>query len=94
MSETKKLIAELDEKVEQLLSKVKKQQVVLEQKLQEVEELNAKLTQNESRIKALTSENEVLKSAPLENKEDSDEMKARISELVKEIDNCISLLKV
>ncbi|MCB9224305.1 MAG: hypothetical protein R2780_08935 [Crocinitomicaceae bacterium] len=94
MSDTKKLIASLDEKVELLLNKIKEEQAFLATKKQELEELKKDLTAKESQIVQLKAENESLKNAPVQNNDDSEEMKARISELVREIDNCISLLKV
>lgn len=94
MSDTKKLIASLDDKVEQLLKHIKSQQQILEDKKSEVETLAKRLADKESELKLLKDENEALKNAPKEQKDDSAEMKVRISELVKEIDECISLLKV
>lgn len=94
MSETKKLIASLDQKVEQLLSNIKEQQATLDKKQGEVDELNKKASDNELKVQELKAKNDSLKSNPAESNEDSEEMKVKISELVKEIDNCISLLKV
>lgn len=94
MSETKKLIASLDQKVEQLLSNISKQQATLEKKQSEVDELNKKVSDNELMVQELKAKNDSLKSNPATSNGDSEDMKVKISELVKEIDNCISLLKV
>ncbi|MBD3638442.1 MAG: hypothetical protein HUJ25_13910 [Crocinitomicaceae bacterium] len=94
MSETKKLITSLDEKVELLLKHIKEQQANLESKKRECEELSKTVATKESKIKELEAENARLKSTPSESNQDSDDMKVRISELVQEIDKCISLLKV
>lgn len=95
MSETKQLIASLDQKVEQLLKTIKASQTELEQQKKEVERLKTEVSAKESEIKALKADNESLKAnAGVESKEDTEAMKVRIGELVNEIDNCISLLKV
>lgn len=94
MSETKKLIAELDQKVEQLLKNVREQHDKLESKKNKVVELKEQLAEQESEINALKTENKTLKEAPVTTENDSEEMKAKIGELVREIDKCISLLKV
>lgn len=94
MSDTKQLIHTLDQKVEQLLLNIKEQKSALAAKTDEVNALNDKLTASESEIKKLQSENEALKNTPVESSNDSEDMKVRINELVKEIDDCISLLKV
>jgi uncharacterized coiled-coil DUF342 family protein len=94
MSDTKKLIEELDNKVDLLLNKIGERQTNLDSNKQELDELSKKLSDNETEIKKLMAENETLKSVPGDSSQDSENMKVKISELVKEIDNCISLLKV
>lgn len=94
MSDTKNLIASLDEKVELLLKKIKEEQAVLADKKKEVDELTKKLSDTENQITKLRAENEELKNTPVQSNDDSENMKARIGELVREIDKCISLIKV
>ena len=94
MSDTKNLIASLDEKVELLLKKIKEEQAVLADKKKEVDELTKKLSDTENQITKLRAENEELKNTPVQSNDDSEDMKARIGELVREIDKCISLIKV
>jgi hypothetical protein len=92
MSETKKLLEELDGKVTGLLSKLK---VSLDNSLkldEEIADLKSELAKKNEALELLTKQNEMLKNEkPKENQED---LKNKIGEMVKEIDRCISLLKV
>jgi regulator of replication initiation timing len=100
MSETKKLISALDVKVGLLLEKMKKTSAALQTKTAEAESLKKQMLQLEEQVASLRSENQELRSMPATTAvaepvaENSEETKARISELVKEIDTCISMLKV
>lgn len=92
MSETKELLAELDGKVSNMLSKLKEVQTLSEQKTQEIERLKQELQLKDQSFELVKQENDELKKAlPAEEQE---ELKFKIGEMVKEIDRCISLLKV
>ena len=94
MADTKELISTLNAKVQDLLNSIKNERAILAEKNNELESLRQKISEKDAKIESLESENEALKAAPVEDKKDAEEMKAKIGELVKEIDNCISLLKV
>ncbi len=92
MSETKELLEKLDLKVSHLLSKLKETNEELNTKNQEIEHLKSQLIAKNDVVTRLEKENVELKSTePSENQE---ELKFKIGEMVKEIDRCISLLKV
>ncbi len=92
MSTTKELLEKLDGKVVNLLSKVKEAKAAEEKKAIEVDSLKNQLAAQEKELEAVKAENEKLKNA--DNGEEKEEIKFKISEMVKEIDKCISLLKV
>ncbi len=100
MADTKELISSLDSKIGLLIEKVKTCSAALQAKNREVEQLKKQVTVLENQTVELRSENQQLKSAPvfkeevLAVEEDTEETKVRISELVKEIDTCISMLKL
>jgi len=100
MSETKKLISTLEVKVGLLLEKMQKTSAALQMKTAEAESLKKQTVQLEEKVASLRSENQELRSMPTTTvveapvAENSEDTKARISELVKEIDTCISMLKV
>lgn len=92
MSETKGLLEELDGKVSKLLSNLKELDARSTKQNQEINDLKNELTEKNEALELLKSENEALKKEiPTENQ---DELKFKIGEMVKEIDRCISLLKV
>ncbi|MFT5821821.1 MAG: putative phage infection (PIP) family protein YhgE [Crocinitomix sp.] len=92
MSETKKLLEELDGKVTGLLSNLRESKASSLKLNQEIEALKSELTKKNDALELLSKENETLKNElPKENQED---LKIKIGEMVKEIDRCISLLKV
>ncbi len=92
MSETKGLLGELDGKVSKLLSNLKELNDVSNKKSQEIVDLKNELKKKSDSFDLLEKENEALKKeVPNENQE---ELKVKIGEMVKEIDRCISLLKV
>jgi len=98
MSETKQLVADLDKKVDQLLSNLQDAKTSVVGKDQELTELKKQLTEKDQLIQQLEGQKKELESNPpvqtVESENNSEEIKVRINELVKEIDNCISLLKV
>jgi hypothetical protein len=92
MSETKKLLEELDGKVTGLLSNLSESKANSLKLNQEIANLKSELTKKSEAFDLLTKENEALRNErPKENQED---LKVKIGEMVKEIDRCISLLKV
>ena len=92
MLESKELLAELDGKVTGLLTQFKRLNELSIEQTQEINDLKSRLQAKDTTIDQLKAENEVLKqAAPTENQ---DELKFKIGEMVKEIDRCISLLKV
>lgn len=92
MSESNELLAELDGKVTELLSKFNRLNEKSNEQAREIGVLTAQLQEKNAALELVKSENEALKlSAP---KEDQEALKFKIGEMVKEIDRCISLLKV
>jgi uncharacterized small protein (DUF1192 family) len=92
MSETKKLLEVLDGKVTGLLSSLKASRTDSVKLNQEIENLKSELAKKNEAFDLLTKENVALKNErPQENQ---GELKNKIGEMVKEIDRCISLLKV
>jgi len=92
MSESKELLAELDGKVTGLLAQFKRLNELSIEQTQEISELKLRLQAKDTALDQLKAENEVLKQAA--PAEDQEELKFKIGEMVKEIDRCISLLKV
>lgn len=92
MAESKELLEELDGKVTGLLSKFKRLSELSIEQNQEIIDLKLRLQAKETTLDQLKAENEVLKQAA--PKEDQEALKFKIGEMVKEIDRCISLLKV
>ena len=92
MSQTKQLLDDLNKKVDSLFSKLKNVEEASLLKSKEIEGLKAELeSKNESfdKLKAKLDQQESVQ--PAAPKED---LKFKIDEMVKEIDRCISLLKV
>lgn len=100
MSTTKDLISQLDLKVDTLLSELDMAKEKRNALGQELATLNQQLTAKDEELVELKSEidrvkkekEEILNAQP--RNVETDRIKFRITELVKEIDNCISLLKV
>lgn len=92
MSETKELLAQLDNRVSKLLSDLKVQMALSNEKSAEIESLKNELEKKEATIVRLEKEQEALKEVKLA--ENQQEIKSKIGEMVREIDRCISLLKV
>jgi len=103
MSQTSKLISDLQTKVDMLIEKKKETKTSEENKIAEIESLYNKLSEKEQMISKLNSdlkEAEEKASDKIEIVEESvneeansEHLKLRINELVGEIDKCISLLK-
>ena len=95
MSDTKQLINSLDQKVDQLVSKLKQESQSSGKKDDEISSLKNKLSEQSSELDKLKSEIESMgKVEAVSNQADSSVAKQRIDELVNEIDKCISLIKV
>tara|TARA_B110000046_G_C13005276_1_gene404131 strand:- start:824 stop:1102 length:279 start_codon:yes stop_codon:yes gene_type:complete len=92
MSETKKLLKELDGKVTGLLSNLSESKSDSLKRNQEIADLKKELTKKKEAFDLLAKENEAVKVE--RPKENQDDLKIKIGEMVKEIDRCISLLKV
>lgn len=92
MSETKELLAQLDNRVSKLLSDLKVQITLSNEKSAEIESLKNELEKKEATIVRLEKEQAALKE--VKPAEDQQEIKSKIGEMVREIDRCISLLKV
>lgn len=97
MSDTKVLISELDQKVGGLLTRVQQLHQDNLSKTAKIETLEVELQAKSSEVEDFKKENESLKATQSANTEvvkDQEELKGKIGEMVKEIDRCISLLKV
>ena len=92
MSETKGLLEELDGKVSQLLLNIKGLKANSAEKDQAIESLKSELQEKNQMISSLNQERDELKK--VSSGANQDELKDKIVEMVKEIDRCISLLKV
>lgn len=92
MSSTKELLEELDGKVSKLLLNLSELSEASKEKDQVINSLQAKLHEKDQTIASIEKEREdLMKSAAGNNQQ---ELKVKIGEMVKEIDRCISLLKV
>ncbi|WP_070137813.1 hypothetical protein [Crocinitomix algicola] len=92
MSETKELLEELDGRIVRMLSEVKVLKANLNEKERVIGTLEAKIAEQQQSINGLEQErDELLERTSGENQE---ALKFKIGEMVKEIDRCISLLKV
>ena len=94
MSDTKNLIDQIDSKVDKLLNRLQSADETIQSKTAEIAGLNDKLKLAENQIDNMKAEmKEIRESVPKESSPDTEGLKVRISELVKEIDDCILLLK-
>ncbi|WP_027420385.1 hypothetical protein [Crocinitomix catalasitica] len=92
MSQTKQLLDDLNKKVESLFSKLKNVEEESVLKTQEIDSLKTALkNKNESYDRLQVKLDQIGSVQPEAPKED---LKFKIDEMVKEIDRCISLLKV
>ena len=95
MSDTKQLIESLDQKVDQLVAKLKRESELSSSKDGEITILKGKLSDQTTALDVLKTELESVKKASSESeKTNASAAKQRIDELVNEIDKCISLIKV
>lgn len=95
MSDTKVLISQLNEKVDKLIHRIAESNQAIENKQREILSLTDQLRQKDVLISGLQAQIQDLQSSQnssvtLEN----EQLKGRINEMVREIDECISLLKV
>lgn len=95
MSETKQLIEQLNGRVDKLISRIAESNQQTEKKQAEIVSLTEQLRQKDQVIAALQAELvEVKQSQLAATSIENDELKGRINEMVREIDECISLLNV
>jgi uncharacterized coiled-coil DUF342 family protein len=92
MSQTKLLIDDLNKKVDSLFTKLKSLEEQHDLDQREIGRLKEEVSQKEQTLDELTSELTNLKSASVQPEDTA--LKFKIDEMVKEIDKCISLLKV
>lgn len=95
MSETKQLIEQLNGRVDKLINRISESNQQAEKKQAEIVSLTEQLRQKDQAISALQAEIAELRQAQLAaSSVETDELKGRINEMVREIDECISLLNV
>jgi uncharacterized coiled-coil DUF342 family protein len=95
MSETKQLIEQLNGRVDKLINRIAESNQQTERKQAEIVSLTEQLRQKDQVIAALQEELTAVKQSQLAASSiENDELKGRINEMVREIDECISLLKV
>jgi len=95
MSETKELIEQLNVRVDKLLTRITESNQLAEKKDKEILSLNAQLIEKDRLLKEQQAENESVKAqAQSTTGIENEQLKTRINEMVREIDECISLLKV
>ncbi|MBK7128333.1 MAG: hypothetical protein IPM74_12115 [Crocinitomicaceae bacterium] len=95
MSDTKELIEQLNVRVDKLIQRIAESNALSAKKDAEIVSLTEQLRQKDQAVADLSAELTSLKdernnTVKLEN----DQLKVRINEMVREIDECISLLKV
>jgi hypothetical protein len=87
------LVSGIELKLQKLIEKQKELNEKTEKYLKEIQELNKINDKQKEEISKLKEQYRILKlSKTLETKEGAVEAKAKISELVREIDKCIGLL--
>ena len=95
MSEPKQLIEQLNGRVDKLISRIAESNQQAEKKQAEIVSLTEQIRQKDLTIAALQEELTTVKQAQLAaSSTENDELKGRINEMVREIDECISLLNV
>lgn len=95
MSDTKQLIEQLNSRVDQLIQRIAESNQVAERKQSEILNLTEQLRQRDQRIASLQAELETVNHSKEEAVNlENEQLKGRINEMVREIDECISLLKV
>lgn len=87
------LLSGIDNKVRMLVNQLEKALKDKEQLLEENEKLKEEVKSRENDIEEFEKQNKLLKIAKsIESLEGKKEVKQKINELVREIDNCIALL--
>ncbi len=87
------LLSGIDNKVRMLVNQLEKALKDKNQLLEENEKLKQEVKSRENDIKEFEKQNKLLKIAKsIESLEGKKEVKQKINELVREIDNCIALL--
>jgi len=95
MSDTKQLINSLDQKVDQLLAKLKQEGENTLKKDEEISGLKSKISEQSEALEKLKFELESKRIVETSSDSaDTGAAKQKIDELVNEIDKCISLIKV
>lgn len=95
MSETKDLIEQLNSRVDKLINRIAESNQLAEKQEQQILALTGELRQKETAIANLQAELNLAKEAKdTAVTAENDQLKSRINEMVREIDECISLLKV
>ncbi|MBI3135908.1 MAG: hypothetical protein HYZ14_14615 [Bacteroidetes bacterium] len=95
MSETKDLIEQLNLRVDKLISRIAESNQLAEKKQSEILLLTEQLRQKDQVISGLQAElAEAMQPKETPVALENEQLKGRINEMVREIDECISLLKV
>lgn len=95
MSETKQLIEQLNGRVDKLINRIAESNQQAEKRQAEIVLLTEQLRQKDETIATLQAELTAVKNSQMASSNlENDELKGRINEMVREIDECISLLKV
>lgn len=95
MSETKQLIEQLNGRVDQLINRIAASNQLAEQKELQIGSLKSQIQEKDMIIADLQRElTEAKEQQSVASSQENEELKSRINEMVREIDECISLLKV
>jgi len=95
MADTSELVSGIEQKINRLIGKHRQTLTENERFCEEIGELKKKLEDQQVMIEALENKLNILKTTgTLEYKEGTVAAKARISDLLREIDKCIGLLNV
>jgi len=93
MNKVEQIITELHSKISQLVEENRQLKHHVLELTEQSSEYRKLSEEREQKLKMQQSRSEVMTAARLiENKADSDKVKVRIDELVREIDRCINLL--
>jgi len=93
MADVETLVSGIDYKIHRLIERLQSLQKESETQTKEIHELNQNREEQNQTIKELEEKVQILKTTKtLEIKEGTVEAKAKINELLREIENCIGLL--
>jgi len=93
MADVETLVSGIDYKIHRLIERLQSLQKESETQTKEIHELNQNREEQNQTIKELQEKVQILKTTKtLEIKEGTVEAKAKINELLREIENCIGLL--